>query len=474
MNSTKKILYLIMFFIVLTFACTNIVKATTVEITTETLNLRKEPSTNSDIVALISIGDECKVLGEEGDWYKVQYEDYTGYISKEYAKVIDGETNVDNSTTNNTSDENNTSNNSNTVDNNSDQSNNQTDGNLVDNTETNENTDNELPFANTKAVTISKTNVRIAPLINSSIIETLSKNLELEIINQINGWAFVQTDRISGWIRVDSLKILEDDGQGNDKTDSESDKNNKVDNDKGESDFAEKTMYTIDYVNIRKEPSTNANKVMVVDQNTALKVIGESGDWYEVETSQGNAFVLKELLSDKKVGVTNRGNIDRTKDKNEVEKVSTSDLSKESNNSNTENNSITGEKIVSYAKKFLGVPYVYGGASTSGFDCSGFTMYVYDNFGISMRHGAQAQAKLGKKVNADKSSKSSLLKNLKAGDLVFFLDYETMDEIGHCGIYIGDGNFIHASSGSGYCVKINSLLPGEYYNTRYCAARRII
>ena len=101
-------------------------------------------------------------------------------------------------------------------------------------------------------------------------------------------------------------------------------------------------------------------------------------------------------------------------------------------------------------------------------------MYVYNKFGISMRHGAQAQAKLGKAVNVDKSSKSSMLNNLKKGDLVFFLDYETMDEIGHCGIYIGDGDFIHASSGSGYCVKINSLLPGEYYNTRYCAARRIL
>ena len=101
-------------------------------------------------------------------------------------------------------------------------------------------------------------------------------------------------------------------------------------------------------------------------------------------------------------------------------------------------------------------------------------MYVYDHFGISMRHGAQAQAKLGEVVNADKSSKSSLLNNLEVGDLVFFLDYETMDEIGHCGIYIGNGDFIHASSGSGYCVKINSLLPGEYYNTRYCAARRVI
>ena len=219
-----------------------------------------------------------------------------------------------------------------------------------------------------------------------------------------------------------------------------------------------------EYVNIRKEPSTDSELVMTVERNTEIDVIGETGDWYKVETSQGEAYISKELLTDKKVTVTNRGNVDRTKEEKEAEATKTS----------TSNSSNLGKDIVSYAKKFLGVPYVYGGASSSGFDCSGFTMYVFDHFGISMRHGAQAQSKLGKKISVDKSSKSSMINNLKAGDLVFFLDYETMDEIGHCGIYIGDGNFIHASSGSGYCVKINSLLPGEYYNTRYCAARRVI
>ena len=157
---------------------------------------------------------------------------------------------------------------------------------------------------------------------------------------------------------------------------------------------------------------------------------------------------------------------------NKVEQTSNSN--EKATETVTTTSSKKGEEIVSYAKKFLGVPYVYGGASSKGFDCSGFTMYVYKKFGISMGHGAQMQSRLGKKVNADKTSSSSLKNNLQPGDLVFFLDYETMDEIGHCGIYIGDGKFIHASSGSGYCVKINSLLPGEYYNTRYCAARRVI
>ena len=77
-------------------------------------------------------------------------------------------------------------------------------------------------------------------------------------------------------------------------------------------------------------------------------------------------------------------------------------------------------------------------------------------------------------VTDSSNNKAELKENLQLGDLVLFLNYETMKEIGHCGIYIGDGKFIHSSSGTGKCVKIDNLLPGNYYNTRYCGARRII
>ena len=90
-------------------------------------------------------------------------------------------------------------------------------------------------------------------------------------------------------------------------------------------------------------------------------------------------------------------------------------------------------------------------------------MYVYQHFGYSLSHSATAQSYLGSYVSKD---------NLQPGDLVFFLDYETMDGIGHCGIYIGDGQFIHASSGSGYCVKISDLTTGSYLR-RYATARRL-
>ena len=101
MNSIKKIICAFIILTAMTFACMSIVKAATVEITTETLNLRAEASADSDIVAQISIGDKCELLDEEGDWYRVKYGEYTGYISKEYAKIVGQENTSDTADSNN-------------------------------------------------------------------------------------------------------------------------------------------------------------------------------------------------------------------------------------------------------------------------------------------------------------------------------------------------------------------------------------
>lgn len=479
MDLRKKVFYIMLITIIALLFNIEITNAVNVEITTETLNLREEPSTDSDIVAQISIGDDCELIEDEGDWYHVRYGEYTGYISSEYAQIVgDSSDNSNNENTNTTDENNNTSDNNagensvnNSTDNTTNEGVNSADNNNV--TETNESNKNVTATLN------QNTSIKILPLVNSSNLENINRNSEVTVITQINGWSYIQTDEISGWVRSDTLTIQNStdtntDNNDNNTSDNSSDNNNDNTDDNNGSDnstFERRTMYTNDtYVNIRAEASTSSDRIMVVEQNTALTVIGETGDWYIVETSQGNAYVSKELLSEERTTVTNRGNVERTSNTETQDKENEDEAEEDTSTSN----SVKGLEIVEYAKEFLGVPYVYGGASPSGFDCSGFTMYVYNHFGISMRHGAQAQAKLGEEVSADKNSKSSLLNNLQVGDLVFFLDYETMDEIGHCGIYIGDGNFIHASSGSGYCVKINSLLPGEYYNTRYCAARRII
>ena len=481
MNSLKKTICAFAVMVAILFAYTSVVKAATVEITTETLNLRAEASTDSDILAQISIGDECELVEEEGDWYRVKYGEYTGYISKEYAKVEGQADASETSDSNNgNSDDTSTNENENTTSESESNSGDETTEGSEQNTTNGQPADDESSsqtgdeqegttseMQNQVATVNGRTPIRIVPLINGSVLENLKDNTEVTIVNEINGWAYVQTDTISGWVRTDVLTIKEVKGKDSHKSETKEDKKSEETKEATSSEFEERTMYATDYVNVRKDASSEAEVLMLVEPNTSFKVIGEEGDWYKVETSQGNAFISKELLS-KKQTTTNRGDVTRTSNE------SSSKTEKTSGNAKESNSSVKASEIVSYAKKFLGVPYVYGGASPSGFDCSGFTMYVFDHFGISMRHGAQAQAKLGKTVSANKNSKSSLLNNLKAGDLVFFLDYETMDEIGHCGIYIGNGNFIHASSGSGYCVKINSLLPGEYYNTRYCAAKRVL
>ena len=115
-----------------------------------------------------------------------------------------------------------------------------------------------------------------------------------------------------------------------------------------------------------------------------------------------------------------------------------------------------GTRVVDYARKFRGVRYVYGGSTPrTGFDCSGFVRYVYAHFGLSLGHSSYAQFDRGRQV-----SRASL----RPGDLVFF------DGLGHVGIYIGNGHFIHAPH-SGTRVRIETL--AGWYSSRFVGARRL-
>jgi cell wall-associated NlpC family hydrolase len=110
--------------------------------------------------------------------------------------------------------------------------------------------------------------------------------------------------------------------------------------------------------------------------------------------------------------------------------------------------------VVGIAMQYLGVPYVWGGASPSGFDCSGFTMYVYAQVGISLPHNAAMQYGMGSAVGRE---------FLQPGDLVFF------NGLSHVGLYIGGNQFIHAPH-TGDVVKISSLT--GWYASTYVGARR--
>jgi cell wall-associated NlpC family hydrolase len=118
-----------------------------------------------------------------------------------------------------------------------------------------------------------------------------------------------------------------------------------------------------------------------------------------------------------------------------------------------------GNTIINYAKKFIGTPYKWGGASGSSFDCSGFVLYVFKHFDIMLGHGADDQFDKGANVQKP---------DLLPGDTVFFATYKKTAS--HVGIYVGNNKFIHASSGGGE-VMISSL-DEDYYKNRYLGARR--
>lgn len=119
--------------------------------------------------------------------------------------------------------------------------------------------------------------------------------------------------------------------------------------------------------------------------------------------------------------------------------------------------------IVDFAKRLVGVDYVWGGTTPSGFDCSGFVRYVFGNYGVTLNRVSSEQAKQGSKVSKD---------DLIPGDIVFFDTNGGHNRINHVGMYIGGGRFIQASSESS-SVLISDITEGFYANT-YMTARRVL
>ena len=434
-NITKYVIASIIMLLLIVLS--NKVQAQTATVTADTLNLRSEASTDSSIVKLLNQGEELDVISDEGDWLRVSSDGTEGYVSKDYVQV--------NEETVNTTPE--------------------TPTEIPTQTPTTENPSETGTITVVTSKVNQDTQIRILPLINSNVLENISSGATVTIITSTNKWTFVETDTISGWILNSALEentTSTSDNQTTGNTDNGNTNNTSSSENNDTTNQSSDTMYdtaVTKYINgssvyIRNEPSTDASIVISLIRNTDVTVTGENGDWYKVKYGDFEGYIFKELLSDEQTEQTNR----------HMPLEETTNLQENVEQTSNSNESSLGQEIVEYAKQYLGYPYVYGGAGSSSFDCSGFTMYVYKNFGYSLSHSARAQSKMGTYVEKE---------NLQPGDLVFFLDYETMDDIGHCGIYIGDGNFIHASSGTGYCVKISTLLSGSY-DRRYATARRLI
>ena len=420
--------------------------AATAIVDTDTLNLRKEASTTATILEQLDKGQQLEVIEETGNWIKVKVSGITGFVNKDYIKIEEEKAEELQNTVNE----------------------NIISENVVEQTEENKISVEETNISIVREVTLkNNANVYILPLINTNKITDLKKDTKVTVIDEVKGWIYIQTESVNGWIRS---TIIEETNVGNNSNSSTNniDSENSLEeyqqaetnttdtsNETSEKQVEEKTMYVnTSSIYVRKGPGTENGVVDTLILNSQVIVIGETGDWYKVKVDGKEGYIAKRLLSSNRTESTSRSAEEREKIQSVEQEVQVS----------TTNLTIIGQEIVNYAKQYLGCKYVYGGAGPSTFDCSGFTMYVYKHFGVSLSHSARSQSKNGTYVAKE---------DLQPGDLVFFKDYETMDGIGHCGIYIGEGNFIHASSGTGYCVKISTLLSGSYYK-RYETARRLI
>jgi cell wall-associated NlpC family hydrolase len=187
-------------------------------------------------------------------------------------------------------------------------------------------------------------------------------------------------------------------------------------------------VVTASKLNMRTGPSTNYSIMHVLWQGNRVKVIGRTTGWYKIQLSDGrvgwvSATYLRVDLRQQKINT-----------------------------------------VIYTAKSFLGTPYVWGGESPleGGFDCSGFSQYVYKQVGYSLNRISADQAKQGTYVSRQ---------NIQPGDLVFY-SFEGTSNINHLGIYIGNGQMIHSPK-TGDVVKITDITT-SYWESRFVTARRII
>lgn len=267
-------------------------------------------------------------------------------------------------------------------------------------------------------------NIRNKPNTESNVVGKLYNNGAATILSSDNGWTKVKSGNVTGYIKSNYL----------------------ITGDKVE-DLAKSVGTRIATVNtttlnVREKANTQSEIVTLVPIGEKLNVVNESEDWINVKFQNGKSGYVSSDYVKLHTKFDEAESIEEEKARLNAERKSSNNISKSKNSSSssktsssTSNNTSLRQKIVNYALKFKGNPYVWGGTSlTRGTDCSGFTQSVYRDFGVKIPRNSRSQAQGGREVS---------LNNLQLGDLIF---YRKNGVVNHVAIYIGNGNVISAKS----------------------------
>ena len=250
--------------------------------------------------------------------------------------------------------------------------------------------------------------LRAKPSTDADIISTAAPGDNVVIIREVDGWYLVDYNLDIGYMSQEYITFKERENV--------------------ELGYGEVNTSA---VNMRSSPSSDSDLVYQLGYGEEAYIIGFNCGWYKVQYNGATGYIRSDLLA----------------------------LTEKPLYNSSGSYVSAGQLVVDYAMNFLSTPYVWGGTSPSGFDCSGFTRYVFQNLGYGLNRTAGQQLSNGYSVSS-----------LQPGDLVFFTGtYYTSAPASHVGIYIGDNEFIHAASGG---VRITSL-SDSYYASRYIGARRV-
>lgn len=297
-------------------------------------------------------------------------------------------------------------------------------------------------------VTGSKLRLRTDANLFSSVIDYAEKDDFVVVIDKVGKWYKVNYNLQSGYMHEDYLS------------------------------FKERENAELGYgkvcgtnVNLRTGPSIEFRSLNMLNTGDLVYIIGINNGWYKVVFENSIGYMRSDYVELTEIPYDNYDStvkplffkhgdwicdfVDTSLIKRDVSNKTEQEKSENATLESTKNN------IVEIAEQYLGVPYVWGGKSPSGFDCSGFVYYVFGKAGYSVPRTASMQYPAGTPVDKE---------NLQAGDLVFFQNtYEP--GISHVGIYVGNNKFIHSPS-TGNVVSYADL-NSNYYSSHYYGACRI-
>lgn len=426
MKCIKKVLLLAIILIVVSISKSY---ATTGTVNTDGVRVRKGPSTSDDIVQTLNTSAEVEIIGESGDWYKIKYDvdtTFEGYMHKDYIDVKSSEPSTPTPTETPTPAE-----------------------TPTETPKTPEAPTSEAPKADSlgeKALN-SEAKVYILPVVNSSIKDTVSKNTKVTVIEVAGNYAYIKYSNRNGWVKSSLLQEATTQTATTTTT------------------TTARTAYVcVSEAIVRREATTDSDKITTLTYNDEVTIIGEEGNFYKIRLNDNEYYMAKHLIANTKQPVTTTSRSSTSRQTSTApDDTQTQKTESKPQVQQTVAKSSVGDKMAQMARGYVGYKYVYGGSNPStGFDCSGLVYYICGQLGYSVNRTADNQIYNGVAV-----SKA----NLQPGDLVFFTNYQTNKGIGHVGIYIGNNQFVHASTPTTGVI-ISSLSEASYVN-RYVGARRI-